>query len=234
MIGSLDALFAATAAFVCGHFVLSSGTPRRPLVRALGQGGFLAAYSLVMAAAFLWMAAAYREAPFIAVWTPPPAFAWVPVMVMPVALFLALAGVTTPNPTMVGGERSAGIGGPKDPAPGIISITRHPVLWGAALWALSHLTANGDAAGMVVMGGILALSLGGMAHIDERREEALGAAWGPVKLTTSVVPFAAVLNGRAKLDWKGMGWWRPVGALALYAAMLHAHEWIVGVPALSG
>jgi uncharacterized membrane protein len=234
MIGSLDALFAATAAFVCGHFLLSSHTLRRPLVRVLGQGGFLAAYSLAIAVAFLWMAAAYREAPFIAVWTPPPALAWVPVLVMPAALFLALAGVTTPNPTMVGGERSAGIGGPKDPAPGIISITRHPVLWGAALWALSHLAANGDAAGMVVMGGILALSLGGMAHIDERREEALGAAWGPVKLTTGVVPFAAIASGRAKLDWKGIGWWRPVGALALYAALLHAHEWIAGVPAIAG
>ncbi len=234
MIGSLDALFAATAAFVCGHFLLSSRTLRRPLVRALGQGGFLSAYSLAMAVAFLWMAAAYREAPFIAVWTPPPALAWVPVLVMPVALFLALAGVTTPNPTMVGGERSAGIGGPKDPAPGIISITRHPVLWGAALWALSHLAANGDAASMVVMGGILALSLGGMAHIDERRETALGAAWGPVKLTTGVVPFAAIARGRAELDWKGIGWWRPAGALALYAALLHAHVWIVGVPAIAG
>ena len=234
MIGSLDALFAATAAFVCGHFLLSSGTLRRPLVRVLGPGGFLSAYSLAMAAAFLWLAAAYREAPFIAVWSPPPALAWVPVLVMPVALFLALAGVTTPNPTMVGGERSAAIGGPKDPAPGIISITRHPVLWGTALWALSHLAANGDAAGMVVMGGILALSLGGMAHIDERREVSLGAAWGPIKLTTSVVPFAAIASGRAELDWKGIGWWRPAAALVLYAALLHAHEWIAGVPAIAG
>ncbi|MCH6588303.1 MAG: NnrU protein [Proteobacteria bacterium] len=234
MTGSLDALIAATVVFVCGHFLLSSGTLRRPLVRVLGPGGFLSAYSLAMAAAFLWLAAAYREAPFIAVWSPPPALAWVPVLVMPVALFLALAGVTTPNPTMVGGERSAAIGGPKDPAPGIISITRHPVLWGTALWALSHLAANGDAAGMVVMGGILALSLGGMAHIDERREVSLGAAWGPIKLTTSVVPFAAIASGRAELDWKGIGWWRPAAALVLYAALLHAHEWIAGVPAIAG
>ena len=67
-----------------------------------------------------------------------------------------------------------------------------------------------------------------------RREASLGAAWGPVKLTTGVVPFAAIANGRAKLDWKGIGWWRPVGALALYAALMHAHAWIVGVPAIAG
>ncbi len=30
------------------------------------------------------------------------------------------------------------------------------------------------------------------------------------------------------------GWWRPVGALALYAALMHAHAWIVGVPAIAG
>ncbi len=67
-----------------------------------------------------------------------------------------------------------------------------------------------------------------------RREASLGAAWGPVKLTTGVVPFAAIANGRAELDWKGIGWWRPAGALALYAALMHAHAWIVGVPVVVG
>ncbi len=232
MIGSLDALIAATAVFVCGHFLLSSQALRRPLLRTLGPTGFLTAYSLAAAAAFLWMLAAYREAPAVALWSPPPALAWAPLLVMPVAILLVLAGVTTPNPTLVGGERVAGIGGPKDPAPGIISITRHPVLWGATLWALSHLLANGDAASMVVMGGILVLSLGGMAHIDRRREAALGAAWGPIKLTTSVVPFVASASGRSKLDWKGIGWWRPAAALVLYAALMYVHEWIAGVPVL--
>jgi uncharacterized membrane protein len=232
MTGSLDALIAATAVFVCGHFLLSSQALRRPLVRSLGQNGFLTAYSLTAAAAFLWMLAAYREAPLAAIWSPPPALAWAPLLVMPVAILLVLAGVTTPNPTLVGGERAAGIGGPEDPAPGIISVTRHPVLWGAALWAASHLLVNGDAAGMIVMGGILVLSLGGMAHIDQRREAALGAAWGPIKLTTSALPFAAILSGRSKLDWKGIGWWRPAAALVLYAALLHVHAWIAGVPVL--
>ncbi len=234
MTGSLDALLAATAVFVCGHFLLSSRPLRGALVRALGRTAFLPAYSAAVAAAFIWMIAAYRDAPVVAAWSPPPALAWLPVIVMPVAIFLILAGVTTPNPTIVGGERVAGVGGPENPAPGVISITRHPSLWGTALLAASHLMANGDAAGMILMGGILVLSLGGMAHIDARREAALGAAWGPVKLTTSVVPFAAIASGRAKLDWKGIGRWRPAGALAIYAVLLHAHEWIFGVPALLG
>ena len=234
MIGSLDALIAATAVFVFGHFLLSSRPLRAPLVRTLGQGGFLSLYSLAVAAAFLWMLAAYREAPAFEVWAPDPVLNWVPSLVMPVAIFLVLAGITSTNPTRVGGEQRIAGGGPAHRAPGIISVTRHPFLWGTTLWALSHLAANGEAAEMVVMGGILALSLGGMAHIDERREAALGADWGPVKLTTSVLPFAAIASGRAELDWKGIGGWRPAGALALYAAMLHAHEWIIGVPATVG
>ena len=234
MTGSLDSLIAATAVFVLGHFLLSSGPLRTPLVRTLGQGGFLPLYSIAVAAAFLWMLAAHREAPAVQVWIPDPVLNWVPILVMPVAIFLVLAGITTANPTMVGGEQRIAAGGPARRAPGIISVTRHPFLWGTTLWALSHLAANGEAAEMVVMGGILALSLGGMAHIDERREAALGSAWGPVKLTTSVVPFVAVLSGRAELDWKGIGWWRPAGALALYAAIMQAHAWIAGVPVTVG
>jgi uncharacterized membrane protein len=113
-------------------------------------------------------------------------------------------------------------------------VTRHPFLWGTALWAASHLAANGDTASMIVMGGILALSLGGMKHIDLRREATLGAAWGPVALTTSTLPFAALATGRTTMDWKGIGWWRPALALALYAALLYLHPWIAGVGAWPG
>jgi len=165
MTGSLDTLIAATAVFVFGHFLLSSRPLRAPLVRTLGQNGFLPLYSIAVAAAFLWMLAAYREAPPIEVWVPDPVLNWVPILVMPVAIFLVLAGITTTNPTMVGGEQRIAADGPARRAPGIISVTRHPFLWGTTLWAASHLAANGTAAEMIVMCGILVLSLGGMVHI---------------------------------------------------------------------
>ncbi|MFQ6016574.1 MAG: NnrU family protein [Kiloniellaceae bacterium] len=234
MTGTLDALFAATLCFVGGHFLLSSETLRALLVRRLGPQGFLIGYSLSVSAAFIWMVAAYGEAPTVAVWFPPAGFFWIPVAVMPVAILLAVAGVTTPNPTLVGAERRLSTGGPETPAPGIISITRHPFLWGTALWAVSHLAVNGDLASIIMMTGILVLSSAGMWHIDRRREAALGAAWGPVKLTTSVIPFAAVLTGRGKPDWTGIGWWRPALALAIYAVLLHLHGSVIGVPAWQG
>ena len=64
------------------------------------------------------------------------------------------------------------------------------------MWAASHHFVRGDAANIILLAGILVLSLGGMAHIDKRREAALGSDWGPVALTTSRLPFKAVLQGR--------------------------------------
>jgi len=226
MSGTLNALFLATLVFVGGHFVLSSTPVRRRLVRVLGETGFLPAYSLAVTAAFFWMTSAYRAAPVVQVWEPPAILAWIPVLLLPIAVFLLVAGVTTRNPTMVGAERALSAGLPQNPAPGIISITRYPFLWGTTLWAGTHLIVTGDLANITLMGGILILSLGGMVHIDHRREDSLGAAWGPVKLTTSVIPFAAILTGRTQLDWRGIGWWRPLASVVIYGLILQVHAWM--------
>jgi len=230
MLGSLDALFAATVLFVGGHFLLSSAPIRAPLHKWLGAQGFLVVYSLAVTGALLWMAAAYGEAPFRPLWSPPPVLHWVPAVLMPLASILVVAGVTTRSPTMVGGDRHGS--GPEDPAPGILRVTRHPFLWGTTLWAVGHLAVNGDGASILLFGGILVLSLGGMWHIDQKRERSLGAAWGPIALTTSRVPFQAIVAGRTKFDWKGIGLVRLVAGLAVYALLLQLHPWLFGVPAL--
>jgi len=231
MMQGLDDLLAATLVFVAGHFLLSSQVLRQPLASRLGEPGFLGLYSLIAFAALLWMIFAYGAAPVVTLWEPPAALRWLPLILMPFALFLAIAGLTSPNPTMVGGERVVD-GGPKDQTPGIVRITRHPFLWGVTLWAIGHLAVRGDAASLILFGGILVLALGGMRHIDQRREASLGANWGPVRLTTSVLPFAALASGRTQMDWRGIGWWRPLAALILYAALLHFHPQLFGVSAL--
>ncbi len=226
MIGSLDALFAATVFFVAGHFLLSSAPIRGNLVRRFGEGPFAVGYSVVIFLAFLWMLLAYRVAPFVPVWPFIPGLAWVPVFAMPVAIFLAVCAFSTPNPTLAGAE---GAIQPSNPAPGIIRVTRHPFLWGAILWAVSHLIVNGDAANIIMMGGILILAVGGMIHIDKKREARLGSAWGPIALTTSRLPFAAIITKRTRFDWQGIGWWRVTLALAIYVAIVFVHEFLFGV-----
>jgi uncharacterized membrane protein len=221
MLAAFDHLVAATALFVGGHFLLASAPLRVPLVRRLGERGFTIAYSLIAVASFVWIIEAYRAAPWIAVWTPAPAFFWVPVIVLPFALLFAIAGLTGPSPTLP--AASDGMWEGRDPTAGIVRITRHPFLVGVALWAGSHLLVRGDAASIVLFGSFLVLALGGMWHIDQKKAARLGAAWGPILLTTSVVPFAAIVAGRTRMDWRGIGWWRPTLALAVYAGAVHLH-----------
>jgi uncharacterized membrane protein len=231
MTGGLEHLFAATVAFVGGHFLLSSAPVRDTLVRQFGEKLFRAYYSVAIIVFFVWMLFAYGDAPFEELWTDIVVLEWVPAVVMPVALFLAVCGLTTPNPTMTGSDAlTAG----HDPTQGIMRITRHPFLNGVALWALAHLLANGDTASLILFGGLLILSTGGMWHIDKKKEAQHGADWGPVMLTTSAVPFLALFQKRTGFDWAGIGWWRLAVTILLYAVFVWGHSLVFGVPAWPG
>ena len=233
MTESLNALFAATVLFVGGHFLLSSLPVRKPMIRRLGAQGFRAVYSIVVIVAFVWMLMAYGNAPFVPVWEPPLAFRWIPLVLMPVATILLVCALTTRSPTMMGGDAPRrGEPASFDPVPGVLRITRHPMLWSFALWAGCHLLVTGHAASLVLMGGILVLAAGGMNHIDQRRAGTMGADWGPIALTTSVLPFAAILSKRTSFDWAGIGWWRLLLGIAVYLALLYLHPAAFGVSPL--
>ena len=229
----MNELLAATVLFVGGHFLLSSAPVRRALLQRLGSNAFQALYALAILSAFLWMLFSYGEAPFVNLWYPAPALAWIPQLLMPLAFFGIVAGLTTASPTAVGGQKLLSEM-PQTAARGIFTITRHPFLWGTTLWAVSHLLVNGDAASIILMIGIAVLSLGGMHHIDLRREAELEAAWGPFALTTSLIPFAAVASGRTQIDWHGIGWWRPALALAIHVLAMALHPLVIGVSPFPG
>jgi uncharacterized membrane protein len=229
--GTLSALFVAMLAFVGGHVLLSWPPVRSRLVAVLGERPFLVGYALVSALFLAWAIMAYRVAPFVGIWEFGPAGRALAAALMPIALILAVIGLTTPNPTAVGGERFRDA---NRAARGIVTITRHPFLWGTALWSVAHLAANGDAAAALLFGGLLILSLGGMAAIDHKRALRLGDDWKAFAARTSLVPFAAVAAGRVKVDWRGIGWWRPGLAIVLYAILLFSHGWLFGVPVAAG
>jgi uncharacterized membrane protein len=229
MYATLQYLLAAMVVFIAGHVVLASLPVRQGLIRALGEKGFRALFSVFALATLVWIIHAYGVAPRTEVWPADPMLNHVPLVVMPFACILMIAGLTTRSMTMVGGETMT-----ETPASGILTITRHPFLWAVALWGLAHALANGDDASLVLFLGLALLGFLGMVHIDHRRERQLGAAWGPMALTTSVIPFRAAIQGRCKLDWAGIGWPRTLGGLALYAVLLFGHEWIAGVGALPG
>lgn len=231
MIGSLNALFASTVLLVVGHFALSSTPVRMALAGWLGETRYLVAYSAAMLAAMVWMIFAFIEAPANPVWPTPDVLLWVPVVLMPIAIFLIVGGLTTPSPTLAGTRLDDHN---RDLTRGIIRITRHPFLNGVSLWALAHLLVNGDTRSIILFAGMFILSAGGMWHIDKRREFHYGADWGPVMLTTSAVPFGALLEKRTTMDWAGIGWWRVLLSIAIYLALIAGHGFVIGEPAWPG
>jgi uncharacterized membrane protein len=228
MIDGFSALVLAACAFVGVH-LLPSTPLRGGLIKLLGENGYLAMFSVAAGAALIWYAAAYSAAPYRELWPTLAALRYVPLAVMPFAMILLVCGYTTRNPMAVRQEKYFHAA---DPAPGILKVTRHPIMWAIALWALSHLAANGDTASLIFFGGLAALALLGMPLLDHRRAETLGATWGPFALTTSAIPFVAAIQGRAKPRLSEIGWWRIALGLALYAGALAAHGPVIGVGAL--
>lgn len=224
--GSILAMLLSTAAFVFGHFLMSH--PLRPaMVRALGEKAFAGVYSVIITVFFVWMLYAYSTAPYIALWGDPPWARHLLLLIMIPAVLLLVFSLTAPNPTMgpQGAEKLQS-------GSAFGAITRHPMLWAFALWAIGHMIANGDAATVILTGGILVLALGGAAAIDWKKHKQLGPAYDAYVARTSFVPFAAVIGGRASLDWQAIGLWRPALGIAAYFAILLTHGWIIGRSAL--
>jgi uncharacterized membrane protein len=229
MARTLLSLVIAGVAFCGSHVLLSSTRLRGSLRDQLGERGFLAVYSLTSLVIFAWFVAAYAGAPTIVLWPRQEWTALVPVVVMPFATILLVAGYTTRNPTAVGMERSARA---DDPAPGILRITRHPVLWAIGLWATSHVIANGDLSSLLFFGALAVLALGGTVLIDRKKQLALGSNWPRLAEVTSNLPFAALVARRTGLRWRDIGLLRITAGLLLYAVLYLAHPIITGFPVM--
>lgn len=220
---SLWEVVAAGTAFAGSHFLLSSAPLRPRLVRLLGERGFLAGYSLIALVTLVWLVISYRAAPYVHLWSRPEWARWLALLVMPVAFVLVVAALRPSNPTAVGADPGGiGAGGT-----GIFALTRHPMQWGIALWALLHLATNGDAASLPFFGAFAVLSLFGAVHIDQRLRRDSPAGWAELARQTSNVPLVALLQGRTRLAPRAL--WLPLAlGLALYGLMLGLHGWLFG------
>jgi uncharacterized membrane protein len=226
-------LILAAAVFVLLHLLVSGTRLRGMITGVIGEGPYQGLFSLASLAAIVWLSIAYTHARGasgdVSWWTVTPATRPITLALVLLAFLLLVPGLLTRNPTSV---RQEGALNDPDAARGMLRITRHPFLWGVALWAVAHLIANGDAASVVLFGSLLFLALIGPPSIDAKRAKALGDKWAPFKARTSSVPFAAILAGRQSLKLGEVGWWRIALALVVYAAVIWAHPRLFGVPAL--
>ena len=215
----------AALAFALIHLGVSGTRLRDRLVAIIGLRSYMVAFSVASVASIVWLIKAYSSAPYIATWGQLEWWKPVAIALMLPAFLLVVIGLTTPNPTAVAQEGLA-----DQPPRGIVRITRHPFLVGVALWSAIHLVGNGDWASLLFFASLAAVSVAGTVSIDAKRRRTLGtAAWDGFARQTSIVPFAAILGGRAALSWPELGWWRPAAGVAAYALMLGGHSHLIGI-----
>lgn len=168
-------------------FFLSHVLPAKPPLRLwletrLGSRGFTLVYSLLSLVTLAWLLSAAGRAPHVPLWDWAPSQRWAPLVIMlPVCLILTLA-IGRPNPFSFGGARNERF----DPArPGIVRLSRHPLLLALALWSASHVVPNGDLAHVVLFGMLACFALLGGLMIDRRKRRRMGESWSQLRVAVA-------------------------------------------------
>lgn len=170
---------------------------------------------------------AVGSAPQLSLWPFAPWQLWIPNIAMPFVCLLLAFGMAVPNPLSIAARNDERF----DPdRPGIAGVTRHPLLWAAALWAIAHAMPNGDLAHVLLFGLSGAFSLLGMLVIDARKQRVLGAdEWRRLSRRTSLVPLGALVGGRWRPKLVEIKLFRLVAAIGLYFGLLALHQPVIGV-----
>lgn len=218
-------LVLAAITFTAIHIGVSGTTLRDRLTAAVGLNGYMIAFSVASVAAIVWLVSAYNSAEYQPTWGQLEWWKPAQIVLMLPAFLLVVIGLTTPNPTSVAQEALAA-----QPPRGIVRITRHPFLVGVFIWAAVHLIGNGDVASLLFFAALAVVAAAGTVSIDAKRRRVLGpAVWDTFARQTSIVPFAAILGRRVRLDLAAIGWWRPLAGIVAFALMLGGHAHLVGV-----
>lgn len=227
-------LLAAALFFILLHLLVSGTRLRGALTGTIGEGAYMGLFSLASVAGLAWLGLAFagsRTADWnLAYWDITPITWKIQVALQALAFLFVVVGLTTPNPTSV---KQEGTLDRPDVVKGMLRVTRHPFLWGVALWAAGHLLVNGDRASIALFGSMLVLALFGTASIDGKRRRALGDKWDAFAAQTSNVPFGAILAGRQSLKLGEIGLWRILAAIVVYIALALGHPFLFGVSAVS-
>lgn len=213
----------ALSAFLLAHAIPPLPSVRGRLVALFGRKIYLILYSGLSLVLIAWLISAAMRAPYVPVWYPLPWQAVIPVVAMPIALWLLIAGLAEGNPLSVSIRSTAATAAPGPMA----SITRHPVLWGFLLWAVAHIAPTGHVVALILFGGMALLAVAGMFALDRRARKRLGTGrWETLAARAPLIPFAGIARGsglRAVVSWPA-----AAALLVYFWFLLDGHRRLIG------
>ncbi|MCI4568519.1 NnrU family protein [Lysobacter sp. CFH 32150] len=222
MTPELASLIAAAVVWVFVHIGIAGTTLRDRFVRVLGERGFRGAFSLVSVANIVWLGLAWGAAgPVRVLWQAPGWLVVLCILLLIPATVLLVCALTVPNPTSVAGARALMS---ETPAIGILRVTRYPMLWSFALWAAAHMIVIGTLGGAIFTGAFLAVAVAGMFSLDAKYARRAPEPWAAFARVTSILPFAAIRQGRNHFAFAEIGLWRMVVGVLLWFMLIALHR----------
>jgi uncharacterized membrane protein len=188
-------LIIALSVFVGTHFLMSHPLRAR-MVAGLGANGFQIVYSVVSLTTFVWAILIYGQTI-----NAPPLWAvgdglWAVATLLMLVGSILFSGSIIGNPALPQpGAAALTKAAPK----GALAITRHPMMWGFASWALCHVLVSPQPKMIALSFALGFLAIAGSMGQDHKKAALMGADWQDWVSRTSFIPFAGQISGR--ISW---------------------------------
>lgn len=133
--------------FIAIHLLPTFSRQRKLLIGRLGHIPYLVIFSIISTIAFLFIIYGYRQAGSTMLWHPLAFSRPLSLALMPLVFILVIAAYLKTY---------------------IRKKLRHPMLIGTAIWAIVHLTANGNVSSAILFGSFLAYAIADMIMAKPR------------------------------------------------------------------
>lgn len=212
-------LVISIGAFVGTHFLLAHRL-RAGLVAKFGAGGFQGIYSIVAFATFGWAVTVFgRLEPAPMLWDGQALFPWLLATVLTYAVIALFLASVIGNPALAGAK----VSGLSTVIPTrVFRITRHPMMFSFALWAVTHIIIAPSPRTIILSSGIILLALLGSHFQDGKKRALLGQEWGVWMKRTPFWPDLTQLGGL------GQAW---IWALPVWLLVTWLHMPLAQIPA---
>jgi uncharacterized membrane protein len=165
-------LTVASLSFVGSHFLMSHPL-RATLFGRFGVNGFMAVYSAISLLTFGWMIIAFGRAPKAAGLWPVGDLVWIVASLLTLLAAVLFAGSFIRNPSLPGVPNALAAQTPS----GVFKATRHPMMWGFALWGAGHILVAPRIDNFIFSVSLIFLALVGSKAQEIKKRNLMGGQW---------------------------------------------------------